>query len=273
MLDKDKHTDKDTGCLCRYVRSDTEHFRPHTHNYYEFFLMIKGKSTHIVNSCKQNLTSGYLLFIRDFDVHDYIKTSEEEFDFINLAFTKEIMEECLDYLGDEFDKNMLFSPKTPPYIIVTEHEKDKLFYEMSEFINVEDKKAVRLKLKVFLVNILSSYFQNYSKSEETVPLWLEMSYEKMKKPQNFIKGVERMYEMSGKTREHLSRSLKKYYNITPTEYVNELRLNYSANMLLSSNLSVAEVCFECGFENISWFYQLFTKKFKMSPKKYRKSVM
>ena len=33
MLDAKDHVDAQSGCLCRYVRSDTEYFRPHNHNY------------------------------------------------------------------------------------------------------------------------------------------------------------------------------------------------------------------------------------------------
>ena len=93
----------------------------------------------------------------------------------------------------------------------------------------------------------------------------------MKKPQNFIAGSTRMYELCGKSREHLSRTLKQYYNITISEFVNDLRLEYSANLLLTSNLSVVDIAYESGFENISWFYKAFERKFSTTPLKYRKS--
>jgi len=80
-----------------------------------------------------------------------------------------------------------------------------------------------------------------------------------------------MYEISGKTREHLTRKLKAYYNITPTEFVNELKLEYCANLLLTSNLPVVDVCYSCGFENLSWFYKIFRKKYGITPSKYRKN--
>ena len=49
MLDAKDHVDAQSGCLCRYVRSDTEYFRPHNHNYYELFLVLKGDVCHIIN--------------------------------------------------------------------------------------------------------------------------------------------------------------------------------------------------------------------------------
>ena len=94
----------------------------------------------------------------------------------------------------------------------------------------------------------------------------------MKKPENFIHGSERMLELSGKTREHLSRSMQKYYNITPTAYINELKLNYAINLMYSSTLSITDICYECGFSNISWFYKLFEREYGISPAKFKRSI-
>lgn len=81
-----------------------------------------------------------------------------------------------------------------------------------------------------------------------------------------------MYEISGKSREHLSRSLKNYYGVTPSEFIADLRLEYAVNLLLTSNLSVTDICFESGFENLSWFYKQFRQKYGETPADYRKNA-
>ncbi len=78
-----------------------------------------------------------------------------------------------------------------------------------------------------------------------------------------------MVELSGKSREHLARSLKKYYGQSTTEFINDLRLNYAANMLLGSTMPIVDLCYECGFQNISWFYIVFRKKYGVTPRQYR----
>ena len=50
----------------------------------------------------------------------------------------------------------------------------------------------------------------------------------------------------------------------------DLRLEHSVNLILTSNLSITEICYECGFENLSWFYKQFVKKFGLTPVEYRK---
>ena len=41
----------------------------------------------------------------------------------------------------------------------------------------------------------------------------------MAKPENFIAGMNQMITLSGKSREHVSRSVKKYYGITITDII------------------------------------------------------
>ena len=64
-------TNPDTGFLCHYVKSDTEYFGLHTHNYYELFLTLDGNITHIINGSTHHLHKNQLLFVRDTDVHTY----------------------------------------------------------------------------------------------------------------------------------------------------------------------------------------------------------
>lgn len=270
MLDSKYHVDSKTGCLCRYVRSDTEYFRPHYHNYFEIFMILKGEACHTVNDREQLLCEGQLLFIRDFDTHDYKSVDGRGFEFINLAVSTETLSSLFDYLGEGFPAKRLLNASFPPAVRLSERETEKLFYAFTELNSSADSALVKLKVRTLILNIFTKYFFDYSEKESNIPLWLEMTWEKMKNPGNFIAGTERMYEISGKSREHLCRSLKTYYNTTPSELVNDLRLEYSVNLLLTSNLSVADICYECGFGNLSWFYRCFFEKYGTTPVKYRK---
>ena len=270
MLDYKYHTDSETGCLCRYVKSDVEFFKRHYHNYYELFMVLKGETCHEVNGKEKILHEGQILFIRDFDVHDYKSVDGNYFEIVNLAFTKETLFSLFEYLGEGFPAEKLLKAEQPPMVNLSKREKDKLFYSLTELNQGTEKAVVKLKARTLILKIFTEYFLEYEEKKTDIPLWLEMTWEKMKNPKNFIDGVGRMYEISGKSREHLSRSMKKYYNTTPSALISDLRLEHSANLILTSNLSITEICFECGFENLSWFYKQFVKKFGVTPIEYRK---
>lgn len=270
MLDKNIHTDIDRGFMCRYVRSDTEYFRPHYHNYYELFIVLKGNVCHIINSAEQLLTPGQFLFIRDFDIHDYKSADRNYFEFLNIAFTKDNFEDMANYLGSEFHPENLINAPYPPSIYLSEREKEKIFYAFTELGNYKNDAVAKIKFRTLLVEIFMKYFFEYKSEVSEIPLWLEITVEKMKKPENFVRGNQRMYEISGKTREHISRMLKKHYNTNVRDFVTNLRLEYCVNLLTHSNLSVTDICYECGFENVSWFYKVFEKMHGLTPSEFRK---
>lgn len=53
-------------------------------------------------------------------------------------------------------------------------------------------------------------------------------------------------------------------------YVNDFRLSVARELLLNEALSVSEICYQCGFNDIHYFSRLFKQKTGVSPKKYRK---
>lgn len=57
---------------------------------------------------------------------------------------------------------------------------------------------------------------------------------------------------------------------TFTAFVNEVRLNHACKLLIENKMSVSEICFECGFNNLSNFNRQFLALYKVSPLTYRK---
>ena len=105
-----------------------------------------------------------------------------------------------------------------------------------------------------------------------MPLWLEEICTAVKKDGGFTRGSDYFFGLTDRSREHVSRCMKKYMGITVSEYINSLRLNYIANMLRDSNHGVSEIIFESGFNNISWASEQFRKKYGVTMSQYRKDI-
>lgn len=264
------NVDPETEYLYRYVRSETEGFGAHYHDYYEIFLTLSDGLTHTVNGVKTKLADGELVFVRDFDYHLY--ACKKPSSFVNIAFSAATFDSLTGYLGEGFPCEKLLAAKMPPTVMLESNDKKRLLDEFSELntVNFNDKQMLKTRFRILLTDIFARYFMNINTSEmNNIPYWLERCCEKMKQPQNFICGTERMFDLSQKSREHTTRSLQKYYGMSPSEYVNKLRINYAANLLSNSNLSVTDICYECGFGNMSWFYELFRDKYGMTPRQFR----
>ena len=55
-------------------------------------------------------------------------------------------------------------------------------------------------------------------------------------------------------------------------FIIEMRLNESVRLLKETDLSILEICYESGFNNLSNFNRLFRKQFQESPVEYRKRL-
>ena len=69
---------------------------------------------------------------------------------------------------------------------------------------------------------------------------------------------------------HLSHIFKQSTGQTPIEYLNQYRLIMSADMLKSSDYSIMQIAFECGYNNVSYFNRAFKAKYGITPKEYIK---
>lgn len=69
-----------------------------------------------------------------------------------------------------------------------------------------------------------------------------------------------------------SHFFKKRTNKNFTQFVIEFRITQTIKLLQETNKTIREICYECGFNNISNFNRIFKKKMKVTPKEYRKNI-
>ncbi|MDR1505137.1 MAG: AraC family transcriptional regulator [Prevotella sp.] len=56
---------------------------------------------------------------------------------------------------------------------------------------------------------------------------------------------------------------------TLSDYVLDIRIGHTIRLLVDSSMSVSEICYECGFNNISNFNRIFKKKKNCTPSEFR----
>lgn len=67
-----------------------------------------------------------------------------------------------------------------------------------------------------------------------------------------------------------SHFFKKSTNKSFTQFVIDLRIGYACKLLLESHDTISEICYKCGFSNLSNFNRLFKKNKGLPPYQYRK---
>ncbi len=56
-------------------------------------------------------------------------------------------------------------------------------------------------------------------------------------------------------------------------FVQELRLQKAAKLLFENDMTITQVCYECGYNNVSNFNRQFLNHYQMNPLKYRKAFL
>lgn len=257
----------------------------HRHEYFEIFLTMSDKVIHKVGDKATPLPKNTICLVRPDDAHTqlYQPDAGDERHIANITFSKDVFAHLFAFLEKaSINKDDFLSPKEPPTRILSEMQGREFLLEFEkrlQFYAGEDEILYR-NIYGFLVYIFVNFFStpDNRRHEEIShpPYWLEVTCEKMKRLENFYEGLPRMVEISGKSQEYLARSMKKYYGMTTSQFINDLRLAYVVGRLVSAendNDSMLELILDSGFQSPGHFYKLFQEKYGMTPKEYRKNKL
>ena len=117
--------------------------------------------------------------------------------------------------------------------------------------------------------LASSSFANVGVSTESrrvrkVEEYIDLNYKQEVR-------LQTLAQLAGMTASAFSRFFKLRTGKTVQEYIIDVRIGHAARQLVDSTKSIAEICVDCGFNNISNFNRIFKKKKGCSPTVFRDS--
>ena len=80
--------------------------------------------------------------------------------------------------------------------------------------------------------------------------------------------IDEIAEIYGISTSHFIRSFKSAYGMTPNDYRQNYRISKAMNLLNMTDLSVAEVAYQCGYNDPLYFSRIFKKRTGISPSEY-----
>lgn len=271
-------SDKD----CFYIgeRIKTEFTYP-IHNHDEFELnfiehaagvrRVVGDSTEVIGDFDLVLITG-----RDLEhVWEQHECTSKRIHEITIHFSSKLFSESminknqLESIRKMFEKaqNGLSFPMTAimkVYSHLTSLSSEKGFYAFIKFLTI----LYELSLYTDEAKALAS--SSFAKVEPT------FNSRRIYKVQKYINEnyreeirLEHMAELVGMTSTSFSRFFKLRTGKTLSDYVIDIRIGFATRMLVDTTMSIAEICYECGFNNLSNFNRIFKKKKDCSPKEFR----
>jgi AraC-like DNA-binding protein len=85
--------------------------------------------------------------------------------------------------------------------------------------------------------------------------------------------LEQLSKLAGMSPKYFCRFFYEMTHRTPIDYLNYYRIERACFKLVSTNLSITEVAFECGFNDLSYFIKTFKKYKAITPKQYLKAPL
>ena len=254
----------------------------HFHNQYELIYVVKSSGIKIIGDFVGNFKPGDLVLMGPGLPHTYVSDQkyydhpETNVRAIAIQFRKKIFGNAFLELPEMIPvKNVLNEAERGIEIRGSNHS--KILKILHEFAKLEGTERITGLLEI--LRLISTNTQNKSLAGEHFKLSEENNeIEKFNKLLHFISTnfrnkltIESASEKSNMSVHSFCRYFKRRTGKTFTQYVNSIRIQFACQLLLEQNFSVAAVCYECGYENLSYFNRQFKKLKGMSPLQYRKS--
>jgi len=239
----------------------------HSHDYFELFIVNRGSAIHQTNGVSQLLSKGTIVLMRPDDVHCY-KQMSHDFEIINMLVPARTMYELFEYLGEDFLPSRLLHSEVPVTCRLSPNDFEMTIVQLEQLVLAKHTHHGKSDA-IFRFTLLSVIFTCFpataGRDIPDMPRWLRGLCLEMMKKRNFTEGLPALYRLANKGKEHLARTFRRYLEKTPTEYINGLRLEYSARMIMSTNAKIVDICGDAGFDSVSHYYHLFRNKYDMSP--------
>ncbi len=268
-----KPDQKDLPFLFSTVRIENDwNFPEHSHlDFFELVYVHNGHFRHKVNNTVLDHAERMLLLVRHDDEHEL---AGKGFTYTNMMVPVRWIRQIEKLWNCTELSNGIFASKHPIYTALTQKQHVQFENELINLNTPPTREGRTAKFSGFLINIFLNYFANpslFGYEKENLPEWLNNTISWIHKRREQPIRVADIVEHCNKCPEHVARAFKTYLNMTPSQYLNQQRLEYAADLLSSTNYPLLEICYSVGFDNPSYFHRLFKKNFGLTPAAYRKA--
>lgn len=236
-------------------------FPPHVHDTLEFYVLIEGNVSFMVENEVYRLSSGDVIMSKPNEMHNCILNSVSTHKHLCIWFDTSCKFLFSTFLSHEYGKGNLISP--------TEEDKQTLlglYRRLEDATNAENKK----EQFITTLEILNIYERSINTESLTssIPQALTNILNDINDNFAVIPSLQHLIDKYFISHSTLNRLFKQHLRTSPRMYLETKKLAYS-RMLLKEGKSVFDACMLSGFSDYSNYIRLFKSRFGITPKQYR----
>lgn len=239
----------------------------HTHDFYEVFLITAGSGIHHLNRTHIALTTGHIGVVRPQDRHCFSSRRGDSLSILNVAIAASWWKQFHFLMGSAIPR-MWFRQGSPTGHILLDASDRRDLQKMFE--NLAGRQSHPPSDLVEVLLQVAAVFDPHAQ-HTSPPAWLEQwrlaianAEEKVSEPLAYWQ------KQSGRSPEHLARSCRAFYQLTPTDILNHARIERAKTLLRYTDDKIITVSFTCGFDNLSNFYRNFHASVGVTPTAWRR---
>ncbi len=228
----------------------------HSHDFFEFEYVICGEGSYCIDGVEYAVRDKTLYFMTPVNFHS---VDMKNTDFYNVMFSADMCDMTI--------LSKLFS--STPTVITVDDESHificSLLDELCKNLDNTEYASLILETLISKVNLVSCTVHQRAVSEDikSVELFILENF----KSKLTLSDVAAKAHLS---ESHFSRKFAKETGRSFKEYLNCVRFDYAKKLLVYSNMTVMQVCSECGFDDYPNFIRRFGRNAGVSPTEYRK---
>lgn len=252
----------------------------HYHEEFELIYFLEGQGIRIVGDHISDFKKGELVLVGAWLPHlwrhDLQEAQEQEADFIVIKFRKRFDQINLFALPELSSINRLLK-KAERGLYFSQKTKDQVHDLILQMAASDGTKKLILLLEILRVLAMEEKLSLLSSPDFIRPL--EATEEdRLQKVINYIFNnhyrnipLEEVAELAFMTPPAFCRFFKKRTNKTFSHFLNEFRIGKSCQLLINSEKSIKQICYEAGFNSLTNFNRTFKSFKSMTPSAFRRN--
>lgn len=241
----------------------------HDHGgFHEIMLCLAGRCENFARDAWLDMGPGEMVFIAETDLH---KVRGRQCRWVNVAFSLDWLLRAEDALAGGGRIDALPRRPSVPTCRLGSDELAVVGRRLASIGPDAQGDASDTGFRLLLLELLGRFVSGEAAPRRRVrPGWLADLLDRFAELPPAEQTRARLVELSGRCEEHLCRVFRKSLGLTPTEYLNALRLDRAADLLRITDRAVTDIALECGYEGLSYFYRRFARRFNCAPREYRR---
>ncbi len=258
---------------------DSDFSSMHTHPFFEFVYVLRGRAEHTINDRTMILSEGDYFLVDLNCRHEYRKLSDEaDFCIVNCMFLPQFIDEDLrgakrfteiaEYCVCDFGRRKESSAALSSY-----HDRDgfvgALIRRMMRECRDRDLGSVEL-LKNSLVSLMVCMARNETAPSESgagyITRYIKRYTDKHFSTPLCLSDISRELGLS---LTYVSLKFKQEAGMTFRDYLKKVRIEKACRYLRTKEKTVAEIAETVGYSDAAFFFKIFKKELGVTPHKYR----